>query len=119
MDGKVGMDGKETIMAPRIITGAALATIMAVAVASAQERPLELVNATPNDLNGAFAAPAGSGQWGDDLLGGGFLPSGNRASVTVGSGTCIVDLRFVLSDGDEIEELALDICAAGSYTLSD
>ena len=108
-------------MAPRTAIAITLAAIMFAPAVMAQDLPLEVVNDTSFDLDEVYASLSGSGQWGDNLLGAGFLPQGNRAAVTISDEgqNCVFDLRFVLSGGDAIEEKAVDICSAGSYTLND
>ena len=81
---------------------------------------LNLTNGASRDLDQFYASPAGTGA-AENLLGGAFLPAGNSVAVTIAAddSECVYDLRFVFTTGDPAEDLGVDVCQNGNYTLSD
>ena len=88
-------------MAHPTLSVLAAATLLAATAATAAPLEVELTNGTARDLEEIHVAVAGSGAFGDDLLGESFLPANNTASVQVGDDAegCSYDLRFVFADG--------------------
>lgn len=103
---------------PAALALAALALLAPPALAQ-DAGSLELVNATDLTVMEFYAAPGGTAAWGDDALGAGVIAPGETGLVPVpaAEGTCEVDLRFVMDDGQEVVD-TVDACAAPTYTLS-
>jgi hypothetical protein len=100
------------------VAAAAVAALLLVPSAQAQDITFTLNNFSGLALIEFYAAPASDEDWGDDLLGADILPSGNTGVVLIAdeSEECVYDLYFVMEDGGEYED-QVDICELRSYTL--
>ena len=107
-----------TPAAVAVVIGAFLVSTPA---ALAEPLDLELINGTSRDLEMVEVATACSGAFGDNALGGAFLPAGNSVTLAVADSAtgCSYDLRFTFASGNPIEDAGVDICATPSYTLGD
>lgn len=71
----------------------------------------EMVNRTGYTITGVYAGPSNESAWGPNVLES-TITDGQTLVVTLdtdGYG-CIWDLKYVFSDGDEVEEYEVDIC---------
>lgn len=101
---------------------AALALAVGVLPANAQDIEFTLINNSTQSLHYFYAAPSNTADWGDDLLGDtGTLEPGYQGDVYIGDGSdqCLYDFRFETAEGGTLEAFEVDICALGSYTLTD
>ncbi len=82
---------------------------------------VEVANTTGRDLAALELAPAGSGAFGENVLGGAFLPAGNAVTLTLADSAdgCAFDIRYSFTSGDAIEETDVDLCATGSLQVSE
>lgn len=90
--------------------------------AAAQTVEFTVINESALDLHYFFTTPSNENLWGEDLLGeAGTLPSGHEGTATIGDGSdqCLYDFKFVMGDGSELVEPAVDICDLDSYTITD
>jgi hypothetical protein len=90
--------------------------------AAAQDVEFTLINNSSQSLHYYYAAPSNTDDWGDDLLGEtGTLEPGEVADVFIGDGSdqCLYDFLFETAEGGELDVREVDICALGSYTLTD
>jgi hypothetical protein len=97
----------------------ALASVLA-APAFAEDLVFTLSNNTSADLQEFYTSPADVNNWEEDVLGTDMLGAGSSAQVTIADGRtqCNYDMRFVFTDGSELEDTA-DLCETGSYTLTE
>ncbi|ODT49390.1 hypothetical protein [Devosia sp. 63-57] len=101
---------------------AALALAAASLPAVAQTVEFTIINDSSYDLHYFFTTPSNENSWGGDLLGDtGILESGYQATATIGDGSdqCLYDFKFVMDNGAELIEPAIDICSLNSYTITD
>lgn len=101
---------------------AALAMLATALPAAAQTVEFALTNDSSQALHFFYTSPSNENDWGDDLLGDtGTLEAGTEGTVTIGDGSdqCLYDFKFVTGEGNELIVNEIDICALGSYTLTD
>jgi hypothetical protein len=112
-----------TEMKSKIAAGLAVLALMAgIAPAAAQTVEFTVINNSSLTLLMFHTTPSNENSWGDDLLGDtGVLEAGYQATATIGDGSdqCLYDFKFVMEDGTELVEPAVDICSLDSYTLND
>jgi hypothetical protein len=101
-----------------ILATLALTTVAMPALA--EDLLFDLINNSSVTLQEMYASPVGDDSWGEDILGQDVLNSGEVATVTIADGeeVCEYDLRFVADTGAELSGSA-DLCAMGSFTLTD
>ncbi|QQR39075.1 hypothetical protein [Devosia rhizoryzae] len=105
-----------------LLGGLAALALVGVVPAMAQTVEFTVINNSSVDLHYFYTTPSNDNNWGEDLLGDtGILEAGYQATATIGDGSdqCLYDFRFVMSDGSELVEPAIDICELGSYTIND
>ncbi|MBD8066446.1 hypothetical protein IC608_13300 [Devosia sp. PTR5] len=101
---------------------AALALVAGSFPALAETVEFTVINDSSRALHYFYTTPANEDSWGDDLLGDeGTLEAGYQATATIGDGSdqCVYDFKFVMEDGSELVEPAVDICTLDSYTITD
>ncbi len=101
---------------------AALALVAGMQPAAAQTVEFTVINNSSYDLHYFYTTPSNENSWGDDLLGdSGILEAGYQATATIGDGSdeCLYDFKFVMDNGAELIEPAIDICNLSSYTIND
>lgn len=105
----------------RVLTLAATALAVSAAVAQAEDLEFMLGNETSVDLVEFNVSIAESNNWEENLLEGGYLPTGNEIGVLIADGedTCVYDIRGVFSDDTSFEEYGLDLCDMGGYTFTE
>ena len=88
--------------------------------AMAQDIQYELINASSLTLMEFYTSSASDPNWGPDILGADVLPAGSTGfvSITDGGSACAYDIRMVFDNGASLED-TVDICALGSYTITD
>ncbi len=104
-----------------ILAGAALAAGLSVAPAKAEDLVFMLDNQSSSAVQEFYASPVGVDDWEEDILGADILPAGVASRITIADAreVCEYDLKIVFDDGSELEELEIDLCETGSYTVSD
>jgi hypothetical protein len=104
-----------------LLAAAALAAFSAAAPAHAEDLIFMLDNQSSTPVHEFYASPANVDNWEEDILGQDILEAGNFARITIrdGRATCTYDLKIIFSDGEEMEERAINLCETGSYTVSD
>jgi hypothetical protein len=101
---------------------AVLALLAGAMPAAAQTVEFTVINNSSYDLHYFYTTPSNEDYWGEDLLGdSGILESGYQATATIGDGSdqCLYDFKFVMDNGAELIEPAIDICSLNSYTIND
>lgn len=103
----------------RLVTLSALGLLLA-APAMAQDIQYQLVNNSSLTLMEFYSSPVSNPNWGNDILGANVLSAGSSGTVTIadGSAECAYDIRMVFDNGAVLED-SVDICAMGSYTITD
>jgi len=97
---------------------AALALVALPAVASAQNRVVEIVNSTGVTMMEFYASNIGDSSSTYDILGADVLESGYSVDVDIddGSGQCLFDFRAVFADGDEVIDEGVNVCEISVFT---
>ena len=101
---------------------AATMVLPMVGVAHADERDFTLVNNTSGSMTELYVGPSTSAEWGDDLLNGNTIGSGNSVPVVFNgfnSGTCVYDVLTVYDTGAKGELDGIDLCSIDTVTFSD
>ena len=85
------------------------------------ELPVVISNETGVDIYGLYATSANLENWGDDILGGNYLPAGESIESTfyIGEGDVQWDMKMVDSEGTEISLMGLDFtnCSTEGGTI--
>ena len=103
----------------RIMALALALVVSTVGVAFAEDLDFTLINGSNSDVVAFHVSHAGTGSWEENLIAGGFLPSGNELGIQIADGrsTCVYDILTEFADGQKLEDYGLDLCELGSYTL--
>lgn len=100
---------------------AATIAMIALGIGSALAEDLEFVltNTSNADIVAFHVSHAGTDSWEENLLAGGYLPSGNEITIVIADGrdVCEYDIRTEFSDGHTFEDFGLNLCEMGSYTF--
>lgn len=104
----------------RIAAVAALLTGTMTLPLLAEDLVFMLDNRSSYDIHEFYASPTDVEDWEEDILGSDILPAGDAVRVTIADGrdVCNYDLRVVFEDGDVLDDES-DLCATGSYTVTD
>lgn len=104
----------------RIAAVAALLTGAMTFPLLAEDLVFMLDNRSSYDIPEFYASPTDVEDWEEDILGSDILPAGDAVRVTIADGrdVCNYDLRVVFEDGDVLDDES-DLCATGSYTVTD
>jgi len=80
--------------------------------AQAADQDFTLYNATGYVIDKVFVSPVGKTTWGNDVLGTGQLPDGNKVDITFKSANtiCNYDLKVVYDDDDTAVWSNLNLC---------
>lgn len=80
-----------------------------------------LANESSVDVVEFYVSQTGTGSWEENLISGGYLPSGNEINVAIADGrsTWMYDVMATFGDSATLEEYDLDLCELGSYTFQD
>ena len=91
------------------------------APALAEDLVFMLDNQSSESVVEFYASPVGVDDWEEDILAGAGLESGGASRITIADGrsVCEYDLLLVFESGEQMEERQIDLCATGSYTVSD
>ncbi|ESR26903.1 hypothetical protein [Lutibaculum baratangense] len=89
--------------------------------AHAEDLVFMLDNQSSYDVVEFYASPYNVDDWEEDILGRDILASGEATRVTIADGgaQCEYDLRIVFEDGDAVEDMEVNLCETGSYTVED
>jgi hypothetical protein len=103
----------------RIMALALALAVSTVGTAFAEDLDFTLINGSNSDVVAFHVSHAGTGSWEENLIAGGFLPSGNELGIQIADGrsTCVYDILTEFADGQKLEDYGLDLCELGSYTL--
>jgi hypothetical protein len=106
----------------QIVTSLSLGFTVAIGCAQvtlAETVEFRLVNKTSVSLIEFYASPSNLDDWENDILGEEVLTPGKATVIAVADTrqACTYDLKGVFSDGDKVEEKAVNICEVGSYTF--
>ncbi|GFK93654.1 hypothetical protein NNJEOMEG_01488 [Fundidesulfovibrio magnetotacticus] len=87
--------------------------------ALAAEKRIVFINSVNQQIKGIFLAPAGSGQWGPNLLDKWKLKNGRKVDIAVphDRGNCQWDLKYVVRDKLAYTVKDIDICKAVEIEL--
>lgn len=106
----------------RLLAGAVLALALAVMVARpghAEDLAFTLTNASGYAVVGFYVSHAGTADWEENLMDGGYLDSGYEIDVEIADGrtVCTYDIMVEFEDGDTIEDYGVDLCDLGAYAI--
>ena len=87
--------------------------------ASAQDRRVQIINASGVTVNSFQASNTRRNSWEEDILGKSVLPHGQSIMVNIndGTGACMFDFRAVLTNGRKVESYGMNVCQISSYTI--
>ena len=93
--------------------------LLAPAAAQAEDLEFLLTNLSDSSVVGFYVSPTDTDRWEENLIAGGYLPSGNEIDVVIADGadTCMYDIRTEFEDGETTEDYDLDLCELGEYTF--
>ena len=81
----------------------------------------KLTNGSKNGIQAVYAAPTGTLNLSDDLLGKQVAGVGKTVTLKVNdkAGTCVFDLQFLMNDGDAVDMKGVDLCKTSAVTYGD
>jgi hypothetical protein len=87
--------------------------------ASAQDRRVQIINASGVTVNSFQASNTRRKSWEEDILGKSVLPHGQSIMVNIndGTGACVFDFRAVLASGRKVESYGMNVCQISSWTI--
>jgi len=92
--------------------------------APSQARPgvhvLKLTNTANDAIQAVYAAPAGTLDLSDDLLGRQTAAPGRTVTLKIKDpkGVCVFDLEVLMNKGDDITKKAVNVCTAETYAFA-
>lgn len=103
------------------VAGAAVCSVLITSAAMAEDLSFNLINQSSSSVVEFYVSHTGTNDWEENLLSGGYLPSGNEIDVMITDGrtTCMYDVKASFEDGSDLEEYDLNLCELGSYTFQD
>jgi hypothetical protein len=89
--------------------------------AYAEDLTFMLDNKSSGAISEFYASTTDTNDWEEDILGADTLAAGGFARITIADGKtiCTYDLKIIWESGEETEERNIDLCATGSYTVTD
>jgi hypothetical protein len=86
-----------------------------------KNRRVTVENLSSQSIYYLYASPQTSGDWEEDLLGSGTIPSGSSKVANIDNGTneCIYDLKVKMADGKEYIQWKVNVCAVSTWTVGD
>lgn len=111
----------------KVLTYLTAATVAIAVPASAyaandgKNRRVTVENLSSQSIYYLYASPQSSGDWEEDLLGSGTIPSGSSKVANIDNGTneCIYDLKVKMADGKEYVQWKVNVCAVSTWTVGD
>jgi hypothetical protein len=78
----------------------------------------KLTNGSKSGIQAVYAAPTGTLNLSDDLLGKQVAGVGKTVTLKVNdkAGTCVFDLQFLMNDGDAVDMKGVDLCKTSTVT---
>ena len=88
--------------------------------AQALNRWVTIENISGITMREFYASNRDQRTWGRDWFGPDVLPSGYERQFNLddGSGYCVWDLKAVMSDGQEVTRMGLNVCEIGRWTIN-
>jgi hypothetical protein len=104
------------VLLAALFGAAILAPVLAYA---AEDRRVEVVNASGRELREFYASNSQRSNWEEDILGQDTLPSGRSITINIddGSGTCRFDFLAVLDGGRKVEQRNINVCEVSRFTV--
>jgi hypothetical protein len=102
------------------VLAALVITTGVAAPASADPRDFLLTNDTGRTIEHVYVSPSSQPDWGDDILGEGFLEEGGSVTIKFARftpGDCLYAIKVVTSEGDEGVYSPVDLCGTTTVTL--
>ncbi|MBO1078129.1 hypothetical protein [Roseomonas haemaphysalidis] len=95
------------------------ATLTPVLAQAAEDRRVEVVNASGRELREFYASNSQRSNWEEDILGDSTLPSGRSVMINIddGSGACRFDVLAVLEGGRRVEQRNINVCEISRFTV--
>ena len=95
------------------------ATLMPVLAGAAEDRRVEVVNRSGQELREFYASNSQRSSWEEDILGDKTVPNGRSVTINIddGSGACRFDFLSVLEGGRRIEQRNINVCEISTYTV--
>lgn len=94
------------------------------AATSAQSRAgvhvLKLTNTANDAIQAVYAAPSGTLDLSNDLLGRQTAGPGRTVTLKINDpkGVCVFDLEVLMNKGDDITKKAVNVCSGETYTFT-
>ena len=103
------------------MAGAMFASAFTAVPAYAEDLVFMLDNQSSGAITEFYASTTDTNDCEQDILGEDTLAAGGFVRVTIADGKtiCTYDLKIVWEGGEEVEERGIDLCATGSYTVTD
>ncbi|ONG55912.1 hypothetical protein BKE38_07535 [Pseudoroseomonas deserti] len=101
------------------LIAAAAAVSFAPSPAEAQDRRVQLVNASRTTIVSFHASNSKRSSWEEDILGNDVLEPGQSVTINIddGTGACVFDFLTVLQGGQRIERRGVNVCEVSTYTI--
>jgi hypothetical protein len=110
--------GKTMIVRIALMAGLVAGLFMTSLPAAAADRNVDIINNTKKTLKEFYASRVNKNSWEENILGGDSVEPGETQPVDIddGSGGCRFDFKAVFSDGDEVINKNVDVCAVSTMT---
>jgi hypothetical protein len=111
-DGAMRQPGTPTLggsMRPLLLALVPLAACLGASPALAQNR-FWLVNQSGLTIKYAYISPSRLTDWGNDILGGTLLATGEQVRITPAAKDCELDIKVQYQGGQEEEKMQVDTC---------
>lgn len=97
----------------------AVALLPAPPAQAAEDRRVEVINASGRDLQEFYASNAKRNSWEEDILGSDVLGRGRSIVINIddGSGACVFDFLAVLDGGRRVEKRGVNVCEVSKFTV--
>ncbi|MDH7794824.1 hypothetical protein QBC99_000887 [Beijerinckia sp. GAS462] len=104
-----------TALLSGFVAGLLLASLPA---AVAADRNVDIVNNTKKTLKEFYASRTNKNAWEENIIGDDPVKPGETQPVDIddGSGGCRFDFKAIFSDGDEVINKNVDVCAVSTMT---
>lgn len=95
------------------------ATLTPVLAWAAEDRRVEVVNASGREMREFYASNTKRSNWEEDILGRDTLPAGRSIVINIddGSGACRFDFLAVLDGGRRVEQRNVNVCEISRFTV--
>ncbi len=95
------------------------ATLVPGLAQAAEDRRVEVVNASGRELREFYASNTQRSNWEEDILGRSTVPNGRSVVINIddGTGACRFDILAVLDGGRRVEQRNVNVCEISTFTV--